>query len=88
METDVNAIPEIIDLCTPTLDIDEVVEASVVVKENESMVSSTFMPFERISNIDQRLSILPLYPTNDMQDQGKYPWLANFPRMYKWRNLS
>ena len=35
----------------------------------------------RISDRNQRLIILPLFPQNTVQDQGKYPLLANFARM-------
>ncbi len=87
METDVHAIPQIIDLCTPNFDSMEQLVETPIMTVNKSIAST--ITFERISELDQRLSILPLYPTSIMQDhQGKYPLLANLSRMYSCRNLS
>ena len=49
--------PEVIDLCTPYMELTE-----------------------RFSNLQQRRSILPMYPCSGSQDQG-FLLLANLPRM-------
>ena len=77
MDTDTSDRPELIDLCTPNTESTEVTELHVVT--SKGLVST--VSFERLSNLDQRLTILPLYPTSDRQDQTKYPLLPNLPRM-------
>ena len=77
MHTDVNEMPEIIDLCTPNSDSVEPMDTPIIVQTKP--IAST-ITVERISTLDQRLSILPLYPTNDLEDPMKYPLLANLPR--------
>jgi len=73
METGVNEKLDIIDLCTPNLDIDE----SVGIKNT---VAST-INVESYAHLESRLSILPLYPTSDKYDHG-YPLLPNIPRTF------
>ena len=79
MNENTKQIPEIIDLCTPNVDMVQVME-SPVLTEKQTTVASTITAV-RISDRNQRLIILPLFPPNTVQDQGKYPLLANFARM-------
>lgn len=85
MNTDVK---EIVDLCTPNMDIIEIVDDHPVEKKCEAVVIKSTINFERISNLDQRLSILPLYPTSDIQNQEKYPLLPNMSRIYLYAKKS
>jgi len=57
MHADVNDMAEIIDLCTPDFDSVEPMETPIIV-ETKPMAST--ITVERISSLDQRLSILPL----------------------------
>ena len=79
MDTGASDRPELIDLCTPDTESTEVTEQYIVAVPGKELVST--VSFERLSNLDQRLKILPLYPTSDRQDQIKYPLLPNLPRM-------
>lgn len=74
----------IIDLCTPNVDMVQVMESPILTKKIR--IASTITAV-RISDLDQRLTILPLFPTNDMQDHAKYPLLANLTRMYRRREM-
>lgn len=65
MNVDVVEIMEIIDLCTPNMDIN---------------VAPVVMITERFPNLAYRLSILPWYPPKDNQGEH-HPLLANMPRM-------
>jgi hypothetical protein len=58
MDTNAVEISEIIDLCTPNVDINE----ALVVRRSTSVSNGII---ERFANLDHRLSILPLYPTCD-----------------------
>ena len=62
---------EIIDICTPNMDV------------NDNVIKSTSTTIDdRFPNLRRRLSILPCYPTNNKHGQGD-PLLPNIPRMYQ-----
>ena len=77
MNIDVAVKLDIIDLCTPNVDINEALDVSVV--QQNALASN--MNVERFPNLHHRLCILPLYPSNANDDQS-HPVLANIPCMY------
>jgi hypothetical protein len=69
--------PELLELYQPSMDNTEEVYVAPVVVQNE-VVSN--MTIERFPKLQQRLSILPLYPTKESNHQS-HPLLTNIPRM-------
>ena len=81
MDIAVNEKVQIIDLCTPSFDVNDTtvsIASEVIVKS----LSTSNTINDRFPNLHRRLSILPCYPTNNSDDQGD-PLLSNIPRMYK-----
>ncbi|CAF3752400.1 unnamed protein product [Rotaria sp. Silwood1] len=67
---------EIIDLCTPTMVIDDL----PIIPDPISNGTTSVEMKQRFLNLDRRLCILPCYPTyNANRDQGQ-PLLANIPQ--------
>jgi hypothetical protein len=67
--------PEVIDLCTPYMDLTEAPAMPVTMPDG----SSTERITERFPHLQQRRSILPMYPCSGSQEQG-FLLLANLPR--------
>lgn len=77
MDIGSNEQVEIVDLCTPKLEMSDLAATlPVVIPKQES--SSTFDGIERCLKFDPRLCILPLYPMSDLLEQ-QYPLLPNIP---------
>ena len=77
MDTHASETIEIIDLCTPDV---ESHDAFAIPVDRQSVWGSTILS-ERFANIGRRLSILPMYPTSDTQNQD-HSLLPNILRMY------
>jgi hypothetical protein len=82
MDIDENGAIEIIDLCSPNVDIIDEISLTPILIEAAAAASVPTTITKRFPNLDQRLSILPWYPTSDKYDQG-HLLLANLPRMLK-----
>lgn len=77
MEIGDHAQVELVDLCTPKLEMNDLTATlplAIPQMEDPLVIDN----IERCSKFDPRLSILPLYPTSDLQEQY-YPLLANIP---------
>ncbi|CAF1382717.1 unnamed protein product [Rotaria sordida] len=74
IDVNINETVEVIDLCTPNIDINDISIVPVVLQNT----SISNIMIERFPNIQRLLSILPWFPTNNTQNQG-YPLLANIP---------
>lgn len=77
MDIDVNEKIEIIDLCTPTVEQDQLFN---IPKFSTTKSISIRIP-EQFPNFHQRLAIIPWFPIPETQDQG-YPLLVNVPGIY------
>lgn len=84
MEIDRNAQIEIIDLCTPTFEQDDL---SMIPTSSLPTKSISTSVIERFPNLNHRISILPWFPMHKTQDQG-FPLLVNIPRMFMMRDTS
>ncbi|CAF3677382.1 unnamed protein product [Rotaria sp. Silwood1] len=74
---------EIIDLCTPTMDIDDRSIVPMTLPNRPNLTTLT----ERFPNLHRRLPILPCYPTKDNQLNDGDPLLPNiaqrFPNLHR-----
>ncbi|CAF4150666.1 unnamed protein product [Rotaria sp. Silwood2] len=75
MDADVQEIIEVIDLCTPDIDINDISIESVVLQK----ASTSDTTKERFPNLHRRLSILPCFPTNNNKQNYGDPLLPNIP---------
>ncbi|CAF3934669.1 unnamed protein product, partial [Rotaria sordida] len=74
MDMDIIETVEIIDLCTPNFNTDEIILSPIVVHETIDLSKIN----ERFPNIQRRLPVLPWFPTNNKQQNG-YPLMSNIP---------
>lgn len=87
MDIDMIRKIEVIDLCTPNMDISDTSDlsttvAAAAVLQTTSPSNMMSMMRERFPNLHHRLSILPCYPGNFTQNcEGRDPLLPNIPRM-------
>ena len=79
MDVDRNETTEVIDLCTPNVDISDIPTAPIVL-QNTSTTTTTNKMIERFPNLPHLMSILACYPANNKLDHGE-PLLSNIPRM-------
>ena len=76
MEMDVKQEIEVIDLCTPNIDLKDSMMTSM--SETHTLTRRTII--ERFPNLEYRWSILACYPVNSKFEQGD-PLLVNIARM-------